>query len=211
MFKTENKKYNVVAGKVTFVNYFEKDNGSGVSLTFKTKEEEIVVIFKNTEAVNFTDRFTRAGVKSGNLIACYVGSPNEGEGNTKFYTGFEFSYAGRVFSLKNEDGTNTNVFFGYIGEKRIGKSGQVIIPGAVHSYNKETKEKTTEWINFDFWNSENGAHNADNATKYLSKGDAVAIVCSDITDFTTDKGNVYKSARAYRFSKFYKDSPKTEE
>lgn len=211
MFKTENQKYNVVAGRITFVNYYEKENGSGVSFTFKTKDEEIVVMFRNSDTVNFTNRFEKSGVKSGDLVACFVGTPSEGEGNVHFYSGYDFSFPGRIFTLKNEDDTSINVFFGYIGEKKVGKSGQVIVPGVVRNYNKETKETTNEWINFDFWNSENGAQNADNANKYLSKGDVAAIVCGNVTDFTTDKGNIYKKARAYRFSKIYKGFSKTEE
>ena len=51
MFKTQNSKYNVVADKVTFVNNFKKETGSGVSLTFKTKDEEVVVIFSFDEEI----------------------------------------------------------------------------------------------------------------------------------------------------------------
>lgn len=202
MFKTENAKYNVIAGKVTFCNTFKKETGSGVSITFKTKDAEVVVIFKDNEKVNYTDRFAKAGVKSGSKIACYVGTPNESDGKT-FYTGFEFAFPGKIFEIKNEDDTKTNIFFGNIGEARTGKSGQVIIGGAVNAYNKDTKERTTEWINFSFWNTENGAQNADNATKILAKGDTVVIQCGDITDFKAESGNVSKNARVYRFTKIY--------
>lgn len=202
MFKTQNSKYNVVADKVTFVNNFKKETGSGVSLTFKTKDEEVVVIFKDNDTVNYTDRFAKAGVKSGSKIACYVGTPNETDGKI-FYTGFEFSYPGKVFTLKNDDDTTTNVFFGNIGEARTGKSAQVIIGGAVNAYDSKTKKKTTEWINFSFWNTENGAQNADNATKILAKGDTVVIQCGDITDFKAESGNISKNARVYRFTKIY--------
>lgn len=195
--KTEKNNYGVVAGAVKSCKPFDKDGKSGVLIVFEDKTAgEVLIFFKDAEKTNFTNRFAKAGVKEGSKIACYVGAPNEKDGKTS-YTGFDFSYAGKVFTLKGEDGAK-NIFFGNIGEPREGSAGQIIVGGAVNAYDASSKEKTTEWINFSFWNNDGGAQNATNAKKILKKGDTVAFVYDEPTEF-----NDAKYAKVLRFTKIF--------
>lgn len=202
MFETKIGNYGVIAGKVTFVKPYNKEGKSGVSVTFKEKDKETVIFFKDTEKTNFTSRFEKAGVKAGSKIACYVGAPNEKDGKIS-YTGFDFSYAGKLFTLKSEDGSATTVFFGNIGEvpEATEEDNRIVIGGAVNAF--EDGQKVTKWINFTFWNNKEGAQNATNALKVLKKGDTVAIVASEPTEFKAKSGKINDYAKVYRFTKIF--------
>lgn len=173
-----------ILGGINEVNS-EKAQGVVITLNGDKKSSPFKAGFFNNAKSNWKTKTQKAKLE--NSVGKPICLKVKETGNLNL--GYDFYYPGTRISRDEK----ADIYFCRIGGIKRGARGQTVLSLPVI-----IKGKETEWVTVSFWNSDDGTLAvADNAYKYLKKGDAVMIVASKVRELE----NGAKAASGYSFQK----------
>lgn len=187
VFKNEEKR--VIVGDLKALKPMKTEKATGFVAVIGEGDDAVSIAFFDNDKVSYTDRLEKSGIKKTLNKPIMIEYTEVG----KINRGFRWEYAGSKLDL-NE---NTSIFFARVGSIKEGAKGQAQISVPVRKNKDET-----DWYNLSAWNREPNeekgikANNlADNAKKYLKKGDLVVFKANNLK--TLDSGMLVGSVLSF--------------
>ena len=187
IFGKEERK--IIVGDLKALKPMKSEKATGFVAVIGEGDDAVSVAFFDNDKVSYTDRLEKSGIKKTLNKPIMIEYTEVG----KINRGFRWEYAGSMLNLDE----NTAVFFARVGSIKDGAKGQAQISVPVRKNKDET-----DWYNLSAWNREPNeekgikANNlADNAKKYLKKGDLVVFKANNLK--TLDSGMLVGSVLSF--------------